>query len=485
MHGDFARVSFNPANRFTRVLAQQGRMLLEADLNEQTALHIHYLRSLIIDTIGRCWRAGDGFTLSKEPSDGDFAISAGRLYVDGIMCELAIATTYSKQPFWPVPGADPNTSDHLPDSFMIYAEVHERHLSAVQMPALREIALAGRDTATRAQVAWQIRLIAKDDVIKLQKQFKSLAKMRKVHPEPYVYKEGDIDAFLLQFTNSADDLVNQLDAAPGSSPACDSASGFMACWDQIGPLMRARARTDSLEVDPCAMPADAQFRSRENQLYRVEIHRGGSAEDATFKWSRENGSIEFAILSVKTADGTITAVIDTLGHDRRTGLCEGDWVELTSDAFEFAEATPPLGQITAIDRARRTLTIRSSVADVAFDSCTLLRRWDQSLGTAPNLREDGTLPVQESREGRWTPLERGVQVQFAQGGYYRTGDYWLIPARVETNDVIWPRDPVDAPAAVPPHGIARHRGVLGFGAKSGRVVTFTDCCCTISPQCAP
>jgi hypothetical protein len=57
----------------------------------------------------------------------------------------------------------------------------------------------------------------------------------------------------------------------------------------------------------------------------------------------------------------------------------------------------------------------------------------------------------------WLMLEHGVQVQFqkAPAGsqhQYRTGDYWLIPARVVTGDVEWPRTG-DQPDALPPAGV--------------------------------
>jgi hypothetical protein len=132
-----------------------------------------------------------------------------------------------------------------------------------------------------------------------------------------------------------------------------------------------------------------------------------------------------------------------------------------------------------IDRSKRIVTMKVEPG-TDFTRCTLLRRWDQTIETAPNLTEDGTIPVQESSEGRWTQLERGVQIQFAPGGLYYTGDYWLIPARVETNDVIWPQAD-DKPAAIPPHGVERHRGVLAFA--SGSPVAFKKCACTIKPLC--
>ena len=42
-------------------------------------------------------------------------------------------------------------------------------------------------------------------------------------------------------------------------------------------------------------------------------------------------------------------------------------------------------------------------------------------------------------------------------GVYRTGDYWLIPARTATRDVEWPRqEGGDEPLPQAPHGVYHH-----------------------------
>ena len=38
MRGDFSRDTFDPVKHFSRVLQQQGRVQLDADWNEQTAI---------------------------------------------------------------------------------------------------------------------------------------------------------------------------------------------------------------------------------------------------------------------------------------------------------------------------------------------------------------------------------------------------------------------------------------------------------------
>ena len=60
-------------------------------------------------------------------------------------------------------------------------------------------------------------------------------------------------------------------------------------------------------------------------------------------------------------------------------------------------------------------------------------------------------------------------------GTYRSGDYWLIPARTATADIEWP-----AGKALSPHGIEHHYcriAVAEFGAVTGGAPTFklTDC----------
>src|SRR5947199_10703486 len=52
MKGDFTRDTFNPAKHFLRVLMQQGRVQLDADTNEQTAILLHYMQTLAADLIG-------------------------------------------------------------------------------------------------------------------------------------------------------------------------------------------------------------------------------------------------------------------------------------------------------------------------------------------------------------------------------------------------------------------------------------------------
>src|SRR6185312_13274849 len=98
-----------------------------------------------------------------------------------------------------------------------------------------------------------------------------------------------------------------------NSPVFSGATGAVFDCSAVDTLpqigtgrLRARARLDKPPTELCSIPPESRYRGAENQLYRIQVHKGGSAGDpngATFKWSRENGSVAFPILSLsdKTA----------------------------------------------------------------------------------------------------------------------------------------------------------------------------------------
>src|SRR5437764_52026 len=77
--------------------------------------------------------------------------------------------------------------------------------------------------------------------------------------------------------------------------------------------------------DPCELPPSGGFRGLENQPYRVEIHAGGAPGTATFKWSRDNGSV--AIPVVEMVSSTILR-LTSVGKDDVLRISTGDWVEI-------------------------------------------------------------------------------------------------------------------------------------------------------------
>src|SRR2546423_13392422 len=94
MPADISRRTFERDKHYAGVLAQQGRVVSDADLNEQLEIAIHRTETEAIDVIGPCGvpKALDSFRIGGTPDGLDFTISAGRIYVDGILCELDAAS---------------------------------------------------------------------------------------------------------------------------------------------------------------------------------------------------------------------------------------------------------------------------------------------------------------------------------------------------------------------------------------------------------
>lgn len=393
MKGDFSRSTFKRERHYSSVRMQQGRVQIDADWNEQLDIAAHHGQTTARDVIGSSGAPMNEAGFSIQPKGSNLLIGAGRYYVDGVLCENETSVLFTEQPDLPRATLPPATENGL---YLAYLDVWERHITALEDPNIREVALGGPDTATRTKTVWQVKLV----------------------------RVGDVK-----------DPLNCV-----SEPK--------AWLDEIAPStgqMRARSHPAGAQPSPRIIPPEAGYRGLENQLYRVEIHRRGVLGSATFKWSRENGSIVTSWLDKKGNDFKV----GSLGRDKLLGFKSGDWVELADDMCELCRKPGTL--VRLIDAKDQTLTIDPSTATgsvnrVDFPRNPKVRRWDM---------RDGQITVEApgTNEG-WIPLKDGVEVRF-EPGLYETGDYWWIPARTATGDVEWPRDE-KAPEAQPPHGIQHH-----------------------------
>ena len=444
MQGDFSLDPLKRREDVSRVLLQQGRVLLDSDWNTQVGATLGTIRDLAVDVIGPHGGVGDSFKI--EPFGGSdkttFRIRYGRYYVDGIRCLNAppvdldvldpdsfksfdAGLPYASQPFQIF---DEKQAPLGTDPLLIYLDVWERHVSSAEDESIREVALGGPDTASRAVVIWQVRTLPIQMIRDASAKYNNWG----APGNPYY---------------GFDPAYVALNAALGSSA-----------------LLRAQA-VISQDVDPCVIAPDSRYRGLDNRLYRVEIHEvkatSGNRPDITFKWSRDNGSL---VYPVNGRIESTTVKLDSLGRDDRTSISAGDWVEVVDDESTLMNRAHPLIQVTAVDRARSTVTLQNlPEGNIGGNAARhpVLRRWESE-------------PQPVSLSEKWTDLGEGVQVQFSQAkipsGGFRRGDYWLIPARVATGDVLWPRDDKNVPALVPPHGVRHHYAPLAeYGGTS-----FTD-----------
>lgn len=446
MQGDFSRDSFDPTNHFLRVLMQQGRVQVDADWNEQTAILLHYMQSLAKAIIGSHGGPNNSFSLSSiRNQNHDFLISAGSYYVDGLLCENdhQNGLAYTKQSDYPY-----NEEIALGNGRrLIYLDVWERHITHVQDRTIREVALGpGVDTATRSKLIWQV----------------------KAEPLPEDINCGNLDR--------------------GNDGQASYWQQRVNLWQptQRGELKaRAMVTAEIDATDPCVLPPDSRYRRTENQLYRVEIHHVAANGDAYFKWSRENGAVIFPIAS--TAGETVTVL--HLGMDSRFALKEDDWVELVDDMSTLHGKTQELYQIKQIDSVNLKVTLDRAPSNAIGQDAKyhpLLRRWDhQERAGGPETDSKGILITEGTGDKGWIALEDGIQVQFQPGATYRPGDYWLIPARTAIGDVLWPLDDNGTPQAVTPHGIMHHYAPLGILDinNDGGVNVVGDCRCRLLSLC--
>lgn len=471
MHADLSRLTFRPERHYSAVLAQQGRVQLDADANEQTAIELAARRALTADLIGQHGgpAGATGFRITFQGGQrdlDDLTIGGGRYYVDGIPLDAnrprpgvpvpdddtdhddapaspdTAAEAASPWTYWDQPDAHldrERAGDRLPTQFpfVVYLKVWERAVTAAEDPALREVALGAAlpDTAARVKVVWQVRPLPLSELTELSGP--SGPSAADGQPSP--------DEVRRAFRAWAD-----RQEAPGARIA-----------------LRAE-RPERADEDPCLVAPDARYRGPENQLYRVEIHDGGSAREATFKWSRENGSVVFP---VDDLDGTWVQLA-TLGGDGKLDLDVGDRVEFVDSAYASRLEALPLLRVEELDLPGRRVRLSGEPAQGVGRRPELnpyLRRWDHRDGhrrTSGSTRAGAGARLQHGavriEEGRWLPLEDGVEVYFAPGGHYRTGDFWCAAARTATGAVEWPADAARRPLLQPPLGVALHHAPLAL-----------------------
>lgn len=509
MKGDFSRITFDVTKHFRRVLMQQGRVQLDADWNEQTAILLHYLQTLAADLIGPYAGPKDNNGFAIEPIQNisdDFKIGSGHYYVDGILVELEgasipikiaqpgeeglnskitvsaltinnirlkedqylevfaektptvkalvkithidldkliltvtppfvktddiymarLAVTYTTQDDYPLP-----LVEKLEDNktYLAYLDLWERHITYIEDDNIREVALGGPDTATRAKLVWQVKTEALDG-------------------------QRDLPDF------SADEVWRK--------------------WvvDNLQPanrgMLKARAKQDrKKDTDPCIIFPESSYRGSENQLYRVEIHQGGNDKQATFKWSRDNASVVTGI----TSNGTELTV------DNARGLSAGQWLELTNDGQELRGEEGTLVKIKKIDCDIVSLDISTAPAPKAALPT------DEKWPTKARLWNSEPIQIiEKDKDNKWITLADGVQIQFQPSTpvhQYRIGDYWLIPARVATGDVEWPGDEGN-PEALPPQGVVHHYAPIAIiNSGDGSITRTIDLRRRIDPLGVP
>jgi hypothetical protein len=474
MKSDFSRISFDPADHCTAVLHQQGRVILDSDLNEQSAIHAQFLEALASSLTGtegaiffeptflmpvntqdlpgfRIMLASQlnllgqgGAEITDKPSA--FAsslcwISPGHYYAGGLRAENDAWVPLEAQPWLP-PG-----TEKLPEKpadtekeavLLFYLDVWERERSWLDDRQMSDAALgAAVDTAMRSQLIWQVRTLEG-----IEERTTAVEEPKK--------PEGE---------DAAKDL-----APPAPKPAAPSKPKLLddlqwlrdLPWMRLRPRLRVRIKPGNTTCDPCRPAFASGWQGLENQLYRIEIHTPEDGKQPpTFKWSRENGSV-------------VAQIADVHGEKLRVfppqlkagGFQPGDWVEIITNDNELTAAP---GTMTRVAGVHGDMIALEGNPPQKGDK---LRRWDQKVC------EGGVLTVPLDIDKEWVDIEGGIQVCFEpvqdrekdakekdwSRTTFATGDYWVFTARTATADVEWPDERAPETATVPASHSAQFSG---------------------------
>ncbi len=412
MKGDFTRYTFDPRKHYCAVLDQQGRVRTDADKLEEVEIESHLRQAALRDIVGQSGAPADDPGFQVRNLQGVLSIGAGHYYVDGALCENEEEVSFSEQPH--LPGQELPSFEGERRRFLAYLDVWQRHITAIEDPHIREVALGGPDTTTRLQTVWQVRLI-----------------------------EVDADAHCLSPLPQWEEVI----APPDGQ-------------------LSARARPPEGSDDPCIVPPGARYTGLNNRLYRVEIRQDGVPGEATFVWDDGNGSDAFPIEEFVDGQPSDRIRLGSAGRSALATLSPGDIVEVTDDLLELAGEPGSLRRIDEIESTTGIFILDQPVDGLSLDAHPKVRRWKS--GGEVTIETDDFIPLENGVEVRFEGS------QFRSGDHWSiptrtaTRDVeW--PAQIQD-------DGESEPLLRPPQGIEHHYArlaLLDFG--DGDVEVVADC----------
>ena len=477
MSFDTSRFTFDPRKDYAGVVMEQGRVQTDADWNEWLAEVSRRIQAGTLDTMGHAvYPATTPYAFQiRAGSSGatnTMLIGVGRMYVDGLLVEnhgdpasavwdtalAELSNTPQPPPTPPLPLDATNAIDFTAQpyapaasiptgagSYLAYLDVWRRPVTFIEDPSLVDSAI-GVDTTGRVQTAWQVKLM----------------------PVPQ-----------------------------GATWSCATPDSDIPWPASAGQL--STATITSGPSGPCCLTTGSGYTGVENQFYRVEIHNPGGVggAGASFKWSRENGSVQTNVTAITGGSNTLgdpasVLTVQSLGRDQVLGFRPGDWIEVSNQTLDDDCQPGELCQIDSVQVAASTVTVTTvlstvTAATLTANSYTRISRWDQSgkiyksdntvfadLDAVSGGIVAGSLGIPVPTDGTSLILEGGVTVTFGLGsatGAFQALDYWNFAARAADGTI-------DILTKAPPRGLHHHYTKLSFvtfGAGGADGATYTDC----------
>ncbi len=417
MRGDFSRSGLADHANVEAVLQQQGRVLTDADWNDQTWLSDRWRRDAARAAIGGDVAAVPasspdalavvGATLSG--TDITVAVNPGPVWAGGLYAEFRGAGAGAEQRVatYLVPPADGAAPGAAGTRDAVVLELWREEISAFQVPeALIEPALGGVDTTARIWHGLALRLLRL-----------------------------------------------------GSGQGCDEIGDRLD--DDLAHRRRLTVTLEPTQVSngDCPVVIGGGYSGFEHDLYRVEIADvdGGAA---MFKYSRFNGGL----VGRGTFDAAVKKV--TIRANRQPILRSG-LQRFYLEAFRplpdrgDAERTAALAEEWQLVYGGRAVLASDSEIDLTEDLFgTVPATGDESLFFR---LWDDVLPVAAFTGGP-VDLQDGIQLAFGAPGPSQPGDYWTFPVRA--GDIGNPELLIDDAPPAGPERVRVSLGVLRWGADT-------------------
>ncbi|WP_374569199.1 DUF6519 domain-containing protein [Ideonella sp.] len=417
MKTQISRDTFDSAKRYSGVYLQQGRMIVDADVNEAADITKTRLDAALGDVVASgAPRVG---ALSVVRNGSQLVINPGRLYVDGVPARLDAPgqLALTAQPDYRNPPA------FALGYLKVYADVWERPVSALEDSALQDAGLHGADTATRTRTMLQVK-----------------------------WCEGGL---------------NPLD--PAINPTLGDSTLTLKLISTLG---------EPDDCDPCADEVSVDERIG-NYLFRVEVHEvfvTGGQTHLVLKWSRDNGAEAYP-WNAYPADfdqgGWIWEWFDSDTENlagqhfppaerRRRGKLQHDFSRPVSPAPNaFVRQWDGFAEIN--------LNTQTLVAGQCWDRGT-------ELSTALDASSHGYVYFDNAADLVLMRLDlMELKLVYRSGGalrHFLAGDYWQVAVREavdKSGDIV-----LGKTAPELPRGVRHHYLLLAETDNLGNVQPFTD-----------
>ncbi|MFL6201386.1 MAG: DUF6519 domain-containing protein [Thermoanaerobaculia bacterium] len=420
MKTQISRDSFKSDKRYSGVYLQQGRMITDADWNEETEISRRRLDDALADTVTSGVPRDNGLKLEAVAGQ-PLRVRRGRVYAGGAGALVTGTLADPAQPF----GLNQQADLPLPDGvtppatgYRLYVDVWERAVTSLEDPEqLRDAAFHGADTAARTQTMAQLKWCSGGNPA--------------VDPE-----------------------------SPAVNPRMGDAKLTLTLRSQLAGLD---------PCDPCAREITIPPRVG-NYLFRLEVHavEGGPKNPTrvVLKWSSENGAEAHAVgtepADFKGSDWVYEYF--TTRTEKHLGVhLAGGITPLAGELVEGFPAAAPTG-FPFVRRWDGYCSLRRQGNQWSLQDGRE-RGVDLSTGSAADA--DGHVAFGNNGLGAQLStltLDLGLSSQTS----FVAGDYWLAPVRESVDE---PGDVVLDDA--PPIGI-RHSYLLLATIDAAGVVVAPD-----------